>query len=84
MSYSTVIIPAYNEGQNISKTIQDLANLYGSTIDVLVVVDFEEDTTIEYFNRIENTPKTFRIVVQNYGAGPAHAIRFGIDTANTE
>lgn len=84
MSFSTVIIPAYNEGENIDKTIQDLAKLYGSTIDVLVVVDFEEDATIKYFNRIENIPKTFRIVVQNYGAGPANAIRFGIDIANTE
>jgi glycosyltransferase involved in cell wall biosynthesis len=84
VSYSTVIIPAYNEGENIDKTIQDLAKLYGSTIDVLVVVDFEEDTTIEYFNRIDQIPKTFRIVVQNYGAGPANAIRFGIDTADTE
>ena len=84
MNYSTVIIPAYNEGANINKTIQDLVKLYGSTIDLLVVVDFEEDTTIEYFNRLENTPKTFRIVVQDYGAGPANAIRFGIDSANTE
>lgn len=84
MNYSTVIIPAYNEGANINKTIQDLSKLYGSTIDVLVVVDFEEDTTIEYFNRINQTPKTFRIVVQNYGAGPANAIKFGIDAANTE
>lgn len=84
MNYSTVIIPAYNEGANIEKTIQNLGQLYGSTIDVIVVVDSEEDTTIDFFNRIEDTPKSFRIIVQNYGTGPANAIRFGIDHAETE
>jgi glycosyltransferase involved in cell wall biosynthesis len=84
MNYSTVIIPAYNEGPNIIKTIQDLGHLYASTIDVIVVVDFKEDTTLDFFSRIEDKPKTFRIVVQDYGAGPANAIRFGIDHAQTE
>lgn len=84
MNYSTVIIPAYNEGNNINKTIQDLGKLYGSTIDVIVVVDFKEDTTIDFFNRLDNIPKTFKIVVQDYGPGPANAIRFGIDLAATD
>jgi glycosyltransferase involved in cell wall biosynthesis len=84
VNYSTVIIPAYNEGVNINKIIQDLGKLYGSTIDVIVVVDFEEDTTIDFFNQMSDTPKTFRIVVQDYGPGPANAIRFGIDQAHTE
>jgi glycosyltransferase involved in cell wall biosynthesis len=84
VNYSTVIIPAYNEGINIEKTIQNLGQLYGSTIDVIVVVDFEEDTTLDFFSKIDGLPKTFRIIVQNYGVGPANAIRFGIDHAKTE
>jgi dolichol-phosphate mannosyltransferase len=84
VNYSTVIIPAFNEGTNIIKTIQDLVKLYGSTIDVIVVVDFEEDTTIKFFNQIDEAPETFRILIQDYGPGPANAIRFGIDQANTE
>lgn len=84
MNYSTVIIPAYHEGANIKKTIQNLSQLYGSTIDVVVVVDFEEDTTIDFFNQIDGIPKSFRIVVQDYGVGPANAIRFGIDHATTD
>jgi dolichol-phosphate mannosyltransferase len=84
MNYSTVIIPAFNEGANIVKTINDLNDLYGSSVDVIVVVDCEEDTTIQHFNSIFELPKTFNIVVQTYGAGPANAIRFGIDQAKTE
>ena len=84
MNYSTVIIPAFNEGININKTIQELGKLYGSTIDVIVVVDFEDDTTIDFFNRIDEVPNTYKIVVQDYGPGPANAIRFVIDYAKTK
>jgi dolichol-phosphate mannosyltransferase len=84
MNYSTVIIPAFNEGANIVKTINDLIHLYGSSVDVIVVVDCKEDTTIQHFNLIVELPKTFNIVVQTYGTGPANAIRFGIDQAKTE
>jgi len=83
-NYSTVIIPAFNEGTNIIKTINDLANNYGTTIDVSVVVDFENDSTIECFESILEKPVTYKILVQSYGSGPANAIRYGIDSAKTE
>ena len=84
MNYSTVVIPAYNEGSNIVKIIDDLIRLYGSSINVLVVVDFEDDSTIEQFNKINQKPDTYEILVQSYGPGPANAIRFGIKKAETE
>jgi glycosyltransferase involved in cell wall biosynthesis len=65
MNYSTVIIPAFNEGVNIVKTIGDLSALYDSSIDVIVVVDFLEDTTVSFFNQIDKKPKSYRIVVQS-------------------
>ena len=83
MNYSTVVIPAFNEGANIVKTISDLKTLYNSSIDVIVVVDFAEDSTISFFNQIKKKPKSYKIVVQSYGTGPANAIRFGIDQART-
>jgi glycosyltransferase involved in cell wall biosynthesis len=83
-NFSTVVIPAYNEGRNIIKPIEELSKLYGSMIDVLVVVDYVDDSTIESFDSILNKPESFKIVVQSYGAGPANAIRFGIDNAMTD
>jgi glycosyltransferase involved in cell wall biosynthesis len=84
MNDSTVVIPAFNEGMNIVKTIGDLRKLYNSSIDVVVVVDSVEDTTISFFNQIDEKPQSYRIVVQSYGAGPGNAIRFGIEQAKTE
>ncbi len=84
MNDSTVIIPAFNEGANIVKIIGDLKALYDSAIDVIVVVDFAEDSTISFFNQIKEKPKSYKIIVQSYGSGPANAIRFGIDQAETQ
>lgn len=84
MNYSTIIIPAFNEGANIVKTVKNLVDLYGASIDVIVVVDSKEDTTIHHFDSISDLPKTFRVIVQSYGGGPANAIRFGIDQAKTD
>lgn len=83
-NFSTVVIPAFNEGANIVKTIVDLSNQYNSTIDVLVIVDHEDDTTIQSFNSITSKPISFKILVQAYGAGPANAIRYGIDKAESD
>lgn len=84
MNFTTVIIPALNEGRNIQKAIQDLIVLYNSSINVLVVVDFKEDSTVNNFQKLANLPSTYEILVQTYGSGPANAIRFGIDQASTE
>jgi dolichol-phosphate mannosyltransferase len=79
---TTVIIPAYNEKSSIGKTVQELIALYGEKINVLVVVDFAEDTTIAEFNAI-GAPVCYEVLIQNYGPGPANAIRYGIDQART-
>ncbi len=80
---STVIIPAYNEGANICRTIQELSKLYGDKINVLVVVDFDEDSTVTQFKMTEK-PDSYKLVIQDYGPGPANAIRYGIDEAKTD
>ena len=84
MNYSTIIIPAFNEGANLVTTVKNLIDLYSASIDVIVVVDSKKDTTINYFDSISDLPKTFRVIVQTYGGGPANAIRFGIDQAKTD
>ena len=83
-NFSTVIIPAFNEGANIKRTIESLVLLYGAKLDVIVVVDFKDDSTIATFNEIDNKPDTYRIEVQTYTSGPANAIRYGIGSARTE
>ena len=84
MNFTTVIVPAFNENQNIVRLIQNLTTLYNSAIDVIIVVDNQEDSTIDSFNAIVNKPDNYRIIIQEYGGGPANAIRFAIDRVTTE
>lgn len=82
-AFTTVVIPANNEGRNLVTTIQELSELYGGGINVIVVVDSEKDLSIAYFKRIKK-PKSYNLVINRYGPGPANAIRYGIDQATTQ
>jgi dolichol-phosphate mannosyltransferase len=77
----SVIIPAYNEGTNIVPVLDRLFESVTLDCEVLVVVDFEEDTTAEAVRGYPEDEPRLRLVVNTYGRGPAHAIRFGIDSA---
>jgi glycosyltransferase involved in cell wall biosynthesis len=84
MNFTTVIVPAFNECQNIVRLIRNLTALYNSSIDVIIVVDSREDLTINSFNAIADKPNSYKIIVQDYGSGPANAIRFAIEKVETE
>src|SRR4029077_19768880 len=49
--------------------------------EVVVVVDFPEDTTVPVIEKLAIDEPRIRVVVSSYGRGPANAIRFGIDAA---
>ena len=78
----TVVIPAYNEGAGIIPVLDRLLEAVTLRAEVLVVVDFDEDTTIPVVETYAHHDQpTIRAVVNDYGRGPAHAIRFGIHQA---
>ena len=78
----TVVIPAYDEGEGISPVLDRLVEAVSLPCEVLVVVDFAEDSTVAAVEAYaELRQPTVRVVVNDYGRGPAHAIRFGIDHA---
>ena len=75
----SIVIPAYNEGENIIAGLDRIVDVVTSDFELLVVVDTEADTTIPVIAAYPD--KRVRAVVQTYGRGPANAIRFGIDSA---
>ena len=78
----TVVIPAYNEGANIVPVLDRLIEAVTLPCEVLVVVDFPDDTTVPAVEAYATREMpTVRIVVSDYGRGPAHAIRYGIHRA---
>lgn len=77
----TVVIPAYNEGENIVAPLARIVEGVQLDFEVVVVVDFAEDTTVPIIEKLAETEPRVRVLVSTYGRGPANAIRFGIDAA---
>lgn len=78
----SVVIPAYNEGSDIVPVLDRLLEAVTLPCEVLVVVDFAEDTTIPAVqDYIVHRHPNVRIVINELGRGPAYAIRSGIGQA---
>jgi dolichol-phosphate mannosyltransferase len=79
----TVVIPAYDEGTNIVPVLDRLLEAVTTHCEVLIVVDAPDDTTIAAVDEhvVQRHPNV-RTVINDYGRGPAFAIRYGIDHAS--
>ena len=55
---SLVIIPTYNESENISKLFEDIFSLYPECVDVLIIDDNSPDGTAELVKEIQHVHKT--------------------------
>jgi dolichol-phosphate mannosyltransferase len=75
----SIVIPAYNEGDSIVPCLERILEAVSWPCEVLVVVDFAEDSTRTALSDYPD-PRV-RVVVSSYGRGPANAIRFGFDNA---
>lgn len=77
----SLVIPAFNEDQTIIPALERIADAVTLDYEVLVVVDMPEDTTIPVMNAQTDRFPRAKVLVQDYGRGPANAIRYGIDHA---
>jgi dolichol-phosphate mannosyltransferase len=77
----TIVIPAYNEGDAVVPGLERIVDAVTLPYELLVVVDTEADTTVLPVKRFAKKHPRVRAVVNDYGRGPAQAIRYGIDQA---
>ena len=81
---ASVIIPAFNEQENIVRTLSQLEKIKDFNLEVLVIVDHQEDLTISAIESDAVLQLDVRVRIQNYGFGPANAVRYGIDNAKSQ
>lgn len=80
-----IIIPVYNEADNIEKTFEEIQNNIEGPKRVLVVYDFEEDNTIPVVEACKDKFIFEIVVVKNeIGRGVINAIITGFMTATSE
>jgi dolichol-phosphate mannosyltransferase len=78
---ASIVIPAYNEGDDIVAGLDRIFEAVTVDAEVMVVVDTPEDTTIPAVEDYATREPRLRHVINTYGRGPAYAIRYGIDQA---
>ena len=79
----SVVIPAFNEDEDIVPVLDRIFDAVHSECQVLVVVDFPEDTTVPVVEKYAAEEPRLRLGINDYGRGPANAIRWGIDNVTT-
>lgn len=77
----SIVIPAYNEEDSIGHVLRAINDWVDLPKEVIVVVDMPDDTTIRAVERLGQAAAGVRVLVQDYGRGPANAIRYGLDNA---
>ncbi len=77
----SIVVPVYNEGDQIVSFLERIFASVTVTCEVLVVYDTPNDDTVPYLAKYEKSEPRLVPTLNEYGAGPARAIRFGIDHA---
>ena len=80
MSELDIIIPVYNEGDNIVPTLRALREHVKTPCRVLIAYDFEEDTTLEALRRHDFSPLPI-VPIKNQGRGAQGAVLTGFALA---
>jgi len=79
----SVVIPAYREGDVIVPVLERIEEGVSLEHELLVVVDDDADSTVPFVEALAREGMPVRALLNTYGPGPANAIRFGIDSAQS-
>jgi dolichol-phosphate mannosyltransferase len=81
----TVICPVYNEAENIRNLLEALMNSSSLPMEVLLVYDTEQDTTIPVVKNIfRQFPFEIKLIKNQFGRGALNAIKTGFISASGE
>lgn len=80
----TVVVPAYNEGASINKTLDVILDAVQTPCEVLVVYDTAEDSTAPHVTSYAAKDPRVVPTLNTSGRGPAKAISFGMLHASTD
>src|SRR5256714_3662287 len=78
----SVVIPVYNEGENVAPTLRGVVEQsHVRPLEVLVVHDFDEDTTVPVVKRLQAELPELRLHRNTLGRGALNAMKSGLRAA---
>ena len=78
----SVVVPVYNEGENVVPTLRGIVErTHVRPLEVLVVHDFDEDSTVPVVKRLQPELPELRLHRNTIGRGVLNAIKSGLGVA---
>jgi dolichol-phosphate mannosyltransferase len=78
----SVVVPVYNEGENVAPTLRGIVEKTNvRPLEVLVVHDFDEDTTVPVVKRMQAEMPELRLHRNTLGRGVLNAMKSGLRAA---
>ena len=77
----SIVIPVYNEGEAVEQCLDRILAGVALPCELVVVYDDPADTTVPYLEKYAREDSRVVPALNEYGPGPARAIRWGIDQA---
>src|SRR5437773_3792242 len=78
----SIVIPVYNEGENVVPTLRGVvAKTQTRPLEVLIVHDFDEDTTVPVDRRLQAELPQVRLHKNTLGRGALNAMKSGLRAA---
>lgn len=79
----SVIVPVYNEAENLPRLMDEIERCLPQPLRVLIVYDFDEDTTLPVARDLARTRPYMELIKNDLGRGPANALRAGFRAATS-
>ncbi len=77
----SIVIPVYNEGEVIAKTLKGIEEKVKTPHETLIVYDMDDDNTIPAVKKLGKTYPNVKLVKNIYGRGALNAIKTGLNKA---
>ena len=78
-----IVIPVYNEKDNIAQTFATIRSKIGEPATVYVVYDFDEDNTLPVVRQLMEDGWEIRLI-KNHAGGVVNALKLGLKTVREE
>ena len=76
-----IVIPVYNEGENIENTFRAIKDKVKTPFQIFIVYDFDQDNTLPVVKSIQDQFKV-RCLKNKYGKGALNAIKTGLESVD--
>jgi glycosyltransferase involved in cell wall biosynthesis len=77
----SIVVPVFNEADNIQPFLRDLEAVLREPYEILIVHDFPEDSTLPAIATMAPPPTSVRLVLNTLGRGVLNALKAGFQAA---